>query len=267
MHLFRDVSKEGPPAFSQEGAERDIEEAFGTYDAEAHRVSWVEAEPSTAAVETAALEEAHRNKYAYTLADVTKTVPLANSIVAARQAQCVDASLFMGRSFRVGWGQQNTFVVAGKITKESESFSHIQIQPLGTFLHQKESDPSLKSALLTAETERHLTCLRTVFANAETYSAKLPAPADVDMDDGDAAVMGSGMQDGSAPTDTIIEAPNDNLETDSRASQGPCPVVALRPNFHFTDIANAAYKSTTSAIISKDSWQAKICISEMSSKV
>jgi hypothetical protein len=95
--------------------------------------------------------------------------------------------------------------------------------------------------------------LRTVFANAETYSAKLPAPVDIDMDDGDGTIMGSTTQDGSTPHDTIIEAPNDDLETDSRASQGHCPIVTLRPNFHFTDLANAAYKSTTNANISSDS--------------
>jgi hypothetical protein len=96
MHLFRDAETEVPAAFSREDVERDIEEAFGTYDAEGQHVSWVEAEPSAIAVETAALEEAHRNKYAYNLADVTKAVPLQNSIIADRQAQFCGCGSFYG---------------------------------------------------------------------------------------------------------------------------------------------------------------------------
>ncbi|KAJ3024711.1 UNVERIFIED_CONTAM: hypothetical protein HDU68_007869 [Siphonaria sp. JEL0065] len=97
--------------------------------------------------------------------------PLSESIVDGRGSHVVDAGLYMGRSFRVGWAPGGKYVVTGRVAG-SDSYTKVKITSLPSFSWEAETDDCLRESLAQAERYRHVKSLDAVLAGTTVTASK-----------------------------------------------------------------------------------------------
>ncbi|KAJ3068817.1 hypothetical protein HDU98_008055 [Podochytrium sp. JEL0797] len=130
--------------------------------------------------------------------------PLQDSIVDGREGHCVDAGLFMGRSFRVGWGPEGKFVVAGR--------------------YAEESDTRLKESLAEAERYRHVKSLETIL-DGTVMAVTHPTGPKTSHHEQDRTLVADSYQ----PSKSILQT--------SVAVAPVCPIALIDKSFDFSTLA------------------------------
>ncbi|ORY36323.1 hypothetical protein BCR33DRAFT_722124 [Rhizoclosmatium globosum] len=151
---------------------------------------------------------------------------LSDSIVSGRQHHCVDAGLFMGRSFRVGWAPGGKYVVSGR-SPASDKFSSVSVVVLPEFSWQHEKDSRVKEAFAAAEKNRHQKCLEAILSGSQIT----PTVAT-----NQTTIAGAHVEP-SRIVDTLAQ-PAKSLSQSKAVVTHSCPIALINKEFNFSTLAN-----------------------------
>ncbi|KAJ3223087.1 hypothetical protein HDU81_009433 [Chytriomyces hyalinus] len=158
--------------------------------------------------------------------DKAESVPmpdLSESIAASRTNHCIDAGLFMGRSFRVGWGAGGKLAMSGR-SSDCDSFSQVRIVRIHAFDWEAEKDKRKREVLAEAERKRHLETLELIFEHTT-----LPA------------TQADGSKHGNIEPNRIVvgdlfEGSQSMFQNSPTIPVAICPLGVIDKNFQFTKL-------------------------------
>ncbi|KAI8615851.1 nuclear protein 96-domain-containing protein [Chytriomyces sp. MP71] len=166
-------------------------------------------------------------------------MPVLNeSIVMSRSNHVVDAGLFMGRSFRGGWGPKGEFAVSGR-TAGSDSVSQVKIVRVSAFSWETERDKSKRTALAETEKARHIKCLELILNRTAVYSTRAASNSAATGEANRVVVTGS-LENRSL------------LQSSSSIPQAICPLGVINRGFQFSELMAVVSSRDNSAEFGRD---------------
>ncbi|KAJ3408557.1 hypothetical protein HDU80_005274 [Chytriomyces hyalinus] len=157
---------------------------------------------------------------------------LSESITASRTNHCIDAGLFMGRSFRVGWGAGGKLAMSGR-SSDCDSHSQVRIVRIHAFDWEGEKDKRKRELLAEAERKRHLETLELIFEHTT-----LPA------------TQADGLKQANIEPNRIVvgdlfEGSQSMFQNNPTVPVPICPLGVIDRNFRFTELLKVVEKDLT----------------------